>query len=125
MYFRYAMMQSKNHADESFAAQSKHVEVPKVIQSPHTAQHFRTPGARGYSMVPHAVVGGGKGGKGGGGKGIPSSIMRVARATPVGREVNSKTDAKPVPGQIIPLGLIRRPGAKYEVLLSPSLVRLY
>lgn len=111
---RYAMMQSKTHADNAFAAQEKHIEAPKqkVIQSPHTATHFRVPGARGYSMVPHAVVGVGAG-KGGKGKGVPPSIMRVARANPVGREVNSKTDAKPVPGQTNPLGLVKRPGAKY------------
>jgi hypothetical protein len=108
------MMASKSHADATWTAQEKHVEEPqpKIISSPHTATQFRVPGARGYAIVPHVVVGSGKGGKGGKGIAPPStsSVLRVAR--PVGREVNSKTDAKPVPGQINPLGLVKKPGAK-------------
>mmetsp|Transcript_11621 Transcript_11621/g.14007 ORF Transcript_11621/g.14007 Transcript_11621/m.14007 type:complete len:476 (-) Transcript_11621:116-1543(-) len=111
----YAMMASKSSADESWAAQEKPAIAPKVIASPHSATQFRTPGAA-ASSVPRGHVNLRPPGSSSGPSTRPPpnsapSPMRVARVNQ-GREVNSKTEAKPVPGQAHSMGMVSRPGAR-------------
>lgn len=92
---------------------TKHDEVfdlaeKKIIASPHRATTFRIPGAIADASEAPRISAYGRG-------------RPVAAPLPRGREVNSRSEVKPVPGKALPLAMVpRKPGFRPPPPMHPS-----